>query len=309
MAASYTHHAKPSVEGGPGAGSGAGRVREGDQRRACAGAARQVRPRVPGAGRRAQPHPDDEAAAGATGNPDRHQRAERPVLPAGDRRRTADRRAHQARAATGLRTGRRAFPDPARRGEGHRRPRGAQLGHDRRLAVPGGPVRGPVGDVRRAEGDHGDPRAGRAPGPCRPGSSTPRRTRRWSPPASCSPRSRSRSGPAAAARTRRSGGGSATGRSAPPVWCSGSTAAPSPTPGSGSPPWGRRHFAAAEAEEFLRGAAATEENFARAGQIAAEHCRPVSDQRGPAAYKRHLAANSPCARCAGRWRGCGARDA
>ena len=51
-----------------------------------------------------------------------------------------------------------------------------------------------------------------------------------------------------------------------------------------------RHFAAAEAEEFLRGAAATEENFARAGQIAAEHCRPVSDQRGPAAYKRHLAA-------------------
>jgi aerobic carbon-monoxide dehydrogenase medium subunit len=53
---------------------------------------------------------------------------------------------------------------------------------------------------------------------------------------------------------------------------------------------GARHFAAAEAEDFLRGAAASEENFARAGQIAAEHCRPVSDQRGPAAYKRHLAA-------------------
>jgi aerobic carbon-monoxide dehydrogenase medium subunit len=53
---------------------------------------------------------------------------------------------------------------------------------------------------------------------------------------------------------------------------------------------GARHFAAAEAEDFLLGAAATEENFARAGQIAAGHCRPVSDQRGPAAYKRHLAA-------------------
>ncbi len=53
---------------------------------------------------------------------------------------------------------------------------------------------------------------------------------------------------------------------------------------------GARNFAAAEAEDFLRGAAATEENFARAGQIAAENCRPVSDQRGPAAYKRHLAA-------------------
>ena len=30
-------------------------------------------------------------------------------------------------------------------------------------------------------------------------------------------------------------------------------------------------------------------DYARAGQIAAEHCRPVSDQRGPAEYKRHLA--------------------
>ena len=52
---------------------------------------------------------------------------------------------------------------------------------------------------------------------------------------------------------------------------------------------GAAHFAAAEAEEFLRGAPATENSFARAGQIAAEHCRPVSDQRGPADYKRHLA--------------------
>ncbi len=52
---------------------------------------------------------------------------------------------------------------------------------------------------------------------------------------------------------------------------------------------GAAHFAAAEAEEFLRGAPATEDSFAQAGQLAAEHCRPVSDQRGPADYKRHLA--------------------
>jgi aerobic carbon-monoxide dehydrogenase medium subunit len=52
---------------------------------------------------------------------------------------------------------------------------------------------------------------------------------------------------------------------------------------------GAEHFSAAAAEEFLRGAQATEENFAAAGQIAAEQCRPVSDQRGPADYKRHLA--------------------
>jgi aerobic carbon-monoxide dehydrogenase medium subunit len=52
---------------------------------------------------------------------------------------------------------------------------------------------------------------------------------------------------------------------------------------------GARHFSAVEAEDFLRGSPATEEAFARAGQIAAEHCRPTSDQRGPAEYKRHLA--------------------
>ncbi len=52
---------------------------------------------------------------------------------------------------------------------------------------------------------------------------------------------------------------------------------------------GAEHFAAAEAEESLRGAAPTDKAFARAGQIAAAHCRPVSDQRGPADYKKHLA--------------------
>jgi carbon-monoxide dehydrogenase medium subunit len=51
---------------------------------------------------------------------------------------------------------------------------------------------------------------------------------------------------------------------------------------------GAAHFVAAEAEEFLRGRAPTEDVFARAGEIAAEHCNPVSDQRGPAEYKRHL---------------------
>jgi carbon-monoxide dehydrogenase medium subunit len=53
---------------------------------------------------------------------------------------------------------------------------------------------------------------------------------------------------------------------------------------------GAEHFSAAEAEDSLRGRPANEESFARAGQIAAEHCHPTSDQRGPADYKRHLAA-------------------
>jgi len=51
---------------------------------------------------------------------------------------------------------------------------------------------------------------------------------------------------------------------------------------------GASHFVAAEAEEFLRGQRADATAFARAGQIAAEHCHPVTDQRGPADYKRHL---------------------
>jgi carbon-monoxide dehydrogenase medium subunit len=52
---------------------------------------------------------------------------------------------------------------------------------------------------------------------------------------------------------------------------------------------GAPRFVAAEAEEFLRGGPPTEERFVEAGRIAARHCRPTADQRGPADYKRHLA--------------------
>jgi carbon-monoxide dehydrogenase medium subunit len=53
---------------------------------------------------------------------------------------------------------------------------------------------------------------------------------------------------------------------------------------------GAEHFVAAQAEDFLLGRAADEESFAAAGAIAAEHCNPVVDQRGPEDYKRHLVA-------------------
>ncbi len=52
---------------------------------------------------------------------------------------------------------------------------------------------------------------------------------------------------------------------------------------------GAEHFAAPEAEEFLIGKAPGEDVFREAGRIAAEHCDPRADQRGPADYKRHLA--------------------
>jgi aerobic carbon-monoxide dehydrogenase medium subunit len=70
------------------------------------------------------------------------------------------------------------------------------------------------------------------------------------------------------------------------VWLAGDTIAEA---GIGLTAVGARHFAAAEAEEMLGDAPATEATLARAGEIAAEHCRPSSDQRGPADYKRHLA--------------------
>jgi carbon-monoxide dehydrogenase medium subunit len=52
---------------------------------------------------------------------------------------------------------------------------------------------------------------------------------------------------------------------------------------------GAAGFVAEEAEDFLRGGPATDDRFVKAGQIAAEHCSPVADQRGPVDYKRHLA--------------------
>jgi carbon-monoxide dehydrogenase medium subunit len=71
------------------------------------------------------------------------------------------------------------------------------------------------------------------------------------------------------------------------LWLSGDNVA---DVGIGLTAVGAAHFVAAEAEEFLRGRAATDDSFAEAGRIAAEHCRPSADQRGPAEYKRHLAA-------------------
>jgi carbon-monoxide dehydrogenase medium subunit len=98
--------------------------------------------------------------------------------------------------------------------------------------------------------------------------------------------------------TLRPGGGSAyekvgrrvgdwpVGAAGAAIWLDGETIAEA---GIGLTAVGAPHFAAAEAEEFLNGAPVSEASFAQAGQIAAEHCRPSSDQRGPADYKRHLA--------------------
>jgi carbon-monoxide dehydrogenase medium subunit len=52
---------------------------------------------------------------------------------------------------------------------------------------------------------------------------------------------------------------------------------------------GAPRFVAAEAEDFLTGGPPTRARFVEAGRIAAGHCQPAADQRGPTDYKRHLA--------------------
>ena len=70
------------------------------------------------------------------------------------------------------------------------------------------------------------------------------------------------------------------------IWLTGDIIADA---GIGLAALGATHFAAAEAEDYLRGKVASAETLAGAGEIAAANCRPVTDQRGPADYKRHLA--------------------
>jgi aerobic carbon-monoxide dehydrogenase medium subunit len=52
---------------------------------------------------------------------------------------------------------------------------------------------------------------------------------------------------------------------------------------------GADHFTCLEAEEALRGQPATPETFATAARLVHDAINPVSDQRGPEDYKRHLA--------------------
>jgi carbon-monoxide dehydrogenase medium subunit len=70
------------------------------------------------------------------------------------------------------------------------------------------------------------------------------------------------------------------------VWLDGETVR---DVGIGLTAVGAAHFHASEAEDFLRGQQASEQNFAEAGRLAGAHCQPNADQRGPVDYKRHLA--------------------
>ena len=100
--------------------------------------------------RRALAAADDEAAAREPDAADRHQRPHGPAVHPRGGRRDRHRRFDAPRRAAQVRAARAALPALPRRGDGHRRPRGAQPRDDRRLALPGRRGRGPVRGVRGA---------------------------------------------------------------------------------------------------------------------------------------------------------------
>jgi carbon-monoxide dehydrogenase medium subunit len=70
------------------------------------------------------------------------------------------------------------------------------------------------------------------------------------------------------------------------VWLEGNTIA---DVGIGLSAVGMTTLELPRAEELLRGQPPSDELFAQCGEIASEDCSPLSDGRGPADYKRHLA--------------------
>jgi carbon-monoxide dehydrogenase medium subunit len=70
------------------------------------------------------------------------------------------------------------------------------------------------------------------------------------------------------------------------VWLDGDTIADA---GIGLSAVGMTTLELPRAEELLRGRPPSDELFAQCGELASEDCSPLSDGRGPADYKRHLA--------------------
>jgi carbon-monoxide dehydrogenase medium subunit len=95
------------------------------------------------------------------------------------------------------------------------------------------------------------------------------------------------SGGSAYEKVERRAGDWPVGAAGAALWLDGDTITGA---GIGLTALGAEHFCAPEAEEYLRGTTVSDDAFTAAGQIAAEHCSPVTDQRGPADYKKHLAA-------------------
>ena len=168
--------ARPKDERSPSADARAIRVRARDQRGGRDRVAAEARPGGARHRGRAQPAADDEAPAREPGAPDRHQRPEGALLHPRAGRRDPDRGADPPRGAAEVRAARRAPAALSRRRERDRRPGRAQPRHDRRLALPGGRGRGPLGRLLGGEGEGRDPRRRAASGWSRWRTSTSGRT-------------------------------------------------------------------------------------------------------------------------------------
>ena len=262
------------------------------QRRARARPAGPVRPGGADPGRRAQPDPDDEAAARAAGDPDRHQRAQpsSPISEVG-RRRAADRGADPAcascstRAAVGehfaiLHDAEKVIADPVVRNWG-------TVGGSLCQADPSEDLSAAFAALKAT---HGDPRPGRQPDGAGPGVPHRARTRPWSAGRDAHRDPDPDRGRAAAAPTRRSGRRVGDW----PVGAAGRGAVA-----------GRRRGRRCR-DRADRGRRAAVRGGRRPRSSCAAHRPPignfpgpvrsppstagrVSDQRGPADYKRHLA--------------------
>ena len=200
-------------------------VRARDQRRARAGAAGPAGPPRPG--RRPQPHPDDEAAAGPARRPGRHQRPGRTRLHQARRRPAAHRRPGPARGPARLGPAGQHFPifhdaervvaDPIVRLWGTIGGSLCQADPSEDLSAVFAAVRA-TAVIRGQDGDRERPGARVPPRPVRD-RHRPGRAAGRDPGAGA--------GPARAARTRRWHAASATGRWPPPGPCSSWTRAPS----------------------------------------------------------------------------------
>jgi carbon-monoxide dehydrogenase medium subunit len=87
-------------------------------------------------------------------------------------------------------------------------------------------------------------------------------------------------------KVKRRTGDWATAASGAAIWLEGANVAQAGIALTAVNPFGPR---STRAESALIGRPPSDESFKEAAALAAEECRPVSDQRGPAEYKRHLA--------------------
>ena len=279
------------------AGPVARRVRAGDQRRARAVAAEQAG--APRPGRRPQPDPDDEAAAGPARRARRHQRAGRAGLHQARRRPAAHRRPGPARgpARLGRRGSSTSRSSTTPNGSSRTRSSGCGAPSAGRCARPTRPRTCPRCSPRCARPRSSAART--ATGRSRSGSSTSAPTRPSSARASCWPRSGSRYSPARAARTRRWRGGWVTGRWPPPAAVLRLEQQAITEAGIGLTAVGAEHFVAAEAEEYLRGRPADRAELrARPPPSPRSTAIPSPTSAAPRTTSGTWSPSSPPARCA-----------